>query len=749
MKILRVVFAIMCLGSVMFAKRNPVPFVNQPLSPATVKPGSGQFELTVSGTGFASGAVVTWNGATRITSFISNKKLQAEILASDVENPGTAMIGVVNPAPGGGASNAVFFSVQTGAPGSGFSQTQSFPSSGASIAGDFNNDGILDLAIAYQDSTGYYINTYLGNGDGTFGSAFQNHSVTPVVSMVSADFNGDGLTDIAAADNLGNTTIFLNHGAGVFVQKEVIRTPGSAMAVGDFNKDGNLDLISTGRYPKILLGNGDGTFQAPQQISQYNAFDFPVVGDFNGDGNLDVALTTRNSVVVFLGNGDGTFNTGQSFATSYGGYSAAVADVNGDGILDIVTNGVSVLLGNGDGTFTNDGGVQVASSKVNEYVPPVIGDFNGDGKLDVAMLGDSTVDLLLGNGHGVFFNPIPFGNESNQISLAAGDFNRDGKLDLFNTNLYLQIPINVSPSRLYFGTHNVGSKSKPRQVVAINVGASTVTLSGVTIAGQNPDDFFQKNNCGSTLPLGQQCQISITFQPQKGGERFATLEFSYQGLGNPRKVALAGLGAVATVTLKPAELNYPEQRAGTRSKPKTATLTNTGTIPVTISQISTSAQFTETNNCPSSLTPSNNCQIQVKFAPTKGGEIHGTLTVKDSADGSPQQVALSGVGTEVELSPAQINFGDQQVGTQSNPAPVQLTNLGSTTVTIQKIFVGGKDSGDFSQTNNCGTSVPPGGSCQINVTFAPVAKGERTANLEVEDNGGGSPQKMQLTGTGT
>jgi hypothetical protein len=103
---------------------------------------------------------------------------------------------------------------------------------------------------------------------------------------------------------------------------------------------------------------------------------------------------------------------------------------------------------------------------------------------------------------------------------------------------------------------------------------------------------------------------------------------------------------------------------------------------------------------------------------------------------------------EVTLSPLAINFGNQKVGTHSIPAPVKLTNLGTTALTIAQIAFKGNDPGDFSQTNNCGSSVPARGSCMIQITFTPQAKGKRSASLQVSDNGGGSPQKVALSGTG-
>jgi Abnormal spindle-like microcephaly-assoc'd, ASPM-SPD-2-Hydin len=110
---------------------------------------------------------------------------------------------------------------------------------------------------------------------------------------------------------------------------------------------------------------------------------------------------------------------------------------------------------------------------------------------------------------------------------------------------------------------------------------------------------------------------------------------------------------------------------------------------------------------------------------------------------------LSGVGTIVKLSPTSVNFGDQKVGTSSVPIPITLTNVGSVTLSISQIAIQGADAGDFSQTNNCGTSVPALGECTITVTFTPVAKGKRTAMVSITDNGGASPQTVQLSGTGT
>jgi len=313
--------------------------------------------------------------------------------------------------------------------------------------------------------------------------------------------------------------------------------------------------------------------------------------------------------------------------------------------------------------------------------------------------------------------------------------------------LYLQVPLNLSPSSLDFGNQKVGTKSPPQTVTAINDGSSTLTIKGIGVAGDK--DFTQTNDCGTSIPVGGRCKIKIVFQPRTGGSRSADLVVRYQGLGSPQTVSLTGVGAVAKVKLTPSSLKFPLQLVGTTSSAQTATLTNTGTEVVNISDISTTAQFTQSNNCPSSLPVSGSCQIQVQFAPQQRGQIAGTLSVTDDAQGSPQTVALSGMGTVVKLSAVGLNFGDQKVGTKSPPAPIKLTNVGKGSLAIHGISIKGADPGDFSQTNNCGGKVPGGGSCKIKVTFAPQAKGKRSASLQISDNGGGSPQKVALTGNGT
>ena len=193
---------------------------------------------------------------------------------------------------------------------------------------------------------------------------------------------------------------------------------------------------------------------------------------------------------------------------------------------------------------------------------------------------------------------------------------------------------------------------------------------------------------------------------------------------------------------------FSTQLLGTTSAAQTVTLKNSGTATLTITSIVASGDFAETNTCGSSLAVNASCPIKVTFHPTAIGTRTGAVTITDNAAGSPQSVKLTGTGTEVKLSATSLTFPATTVNTVSAPQSVTLTNVGSTTLTITSISLGGTDPSDYSETNTCGNSVKALGSCTLTMKFQPKAKGIRTASVLINDNGGASPQQISLTGTG-
>jgi uncharacterized protein (DUF2141 family) len=430
-------------------------------------------------------------------------------------------------------------------------QEASTQSLAALAVGDFSGDGKLDLAIVVNNcspGSGQYCSALgsvailLGNGDGTFQQPVNVGTHYAPDSIVAADFNGDGLLDIAVTDS---SSLLSGYPANASIA--------------------------------VLLGNGDGSFQPYVEFPAPNAHRGLVAADFNGDGHIDLASlgypdgSYPNSIYSFLGNGDGTFQPYQVVTTGFYPQAIAVADLNGDGKLDLVVpnycakvnqcdyynnvpGSVSILLGNGDGTFQTNVEYQVGLGPI--WV--LINDLNGDGKPDLAIGtqcgGDLTcqnnngdmLSILFGNGDGTFQpQATPYlGSGANVQSGVVWDFNGDGLLDFSasSTSVFLESTLALSSTTLTFGNQTVGTGSQPKALTLSNVSTKVpITISAAQVTGTNASDFSLKTTC-SKLWARSACKVNVIFKPTAPGTRTATVVVTDSAVGSPHQITVTGSG---------------------------------------------------------------------------------------------------------------------------------------------------------------------------------------------------------------
>jgi hypothetical protein len=298
-----------------------------------------------------------------------------------------------------------------------------------------------------------------------------------------------------------------------------------------------------------------------------------------------------------------------------------------------------------------------------------------------------------------------------------------------------------------------------------NTGTGSLTSIVPTITGANPDDFAittGTNACGASLAAGASCNIYVTFTPSLAAGFSATLSVADNATGSPQTSTLLGTGIAPPNSVSLTSiLVFPNTPAHTTSAALAATLTNTGSNTVTGIAPSIGganpddfAISTGANACGASLAAGASCNFYITFTPSLAAGFSATLSVADSATGSPQTSTLLGTGTapinSVSLT-SLVVFPNTTAHTTSAALAATLTNTGSNTVTGIAPSIGGANPDDFAistGTNACGASLAAGASCNIYITFTPSIAAGFSATLSVADSATGSPQTSTLLGTG-
>jgi hypothetical protein len=278
----------------------------------------------------------------------------------------------------------------------------------------------------------------------------------------------------------------------------------------------------------------------------------------------------------------------------------------------------------------------------------------------------------------------------------------------------LLVEINASATAELFATYLGGSGNDSASGIVLDV---------------NGNMYVAGSTDSSDLPVTQ-----AAFQDLFGGG-YDTFALKISGNSAP------------AVSLSPAALQFPSQTVGSSSTPQTVLLRDMGSSQLSVASVTTTGDFTETNDCGNSVPAAGGCTLSVTFTPIASGSRRGTLVIQDDAAGSPHIESLNGtgLGAIAVLSASSVAFSTQPVGTSSAAQTLTLTNGGNVVLSVSNIQV----SGDFAQINNCPAVLPSNSSCTFNITFTPTASGARSATLTINDNIQGSPQAVGLIGVGS
>jgi Calx-beta domain/FG-GAP-like repeat/Domain of unknown function (DUF4214)/FG-GAP repeat len=507
----------------------------------------------------------------------------------------------------------------------------------AMASGDFNHDGKLDLAVA-NTGAGGVLTILLGNGGGAFSQTSINNVLRGPSSIVTADLNGDGNLDLIVGNQdktEGSVFVFLGNGAGGFGARKSFVSPFanlfvSALAVGDVNGDGKPDVViatNGGGGPNfqgitVLPGDGAGNLTVSGSKSTGGFGPAAVLlKDLNGDSKLDAIVGNQidpnspgGNVAVLLGDGAGNFSPAVTTVLTGSPLSLAMGDFNGDGKSDLATpnsNNVSLLFGDGAGNFsapTNINTPAVGSLSVNTS------DFNGDGKLDLAVSNTrpGSVLMLLGDGAGGFNAVTNFGGggpliPGDNAPIVIGDFNGDANPDVAVLNVSNRLVAMLLNS---CGTPVVNQIQLTRGSYSVDEEAPSTEASQM----QNRLTVMRTGDINGTASVMAATSDNTAVAPQDYGQVSTTLSFAPGEIFKPISVSI-----VDDTTPESFE-SFNITLSGATGN---ATLANPSTAPVFIFDNDTSTIGFDSNADPATTEGAGSVSVQV----LRTGNTNGTATL--------------------------------------------------------------------------------------------------------------------------
>jgi Beta-propeller repeat/Abnormal spindle-like microcephaly-assoc'd, ASPM-SPD-2-Hydin len=564
------------------------------------------------------------------------------------------------------------------------------------------------IAAVTVDSTG---NAYVGGNTNTY-----NFPTTSGVYQTSSNAPQNNSAGFLAKFSLTGTLTYSTYfdetsGIVTIINGVAVDSSGSAYATGGAYSDGTFPITSTSICDPAV----SGPYCGYAFVTKFDpAAASLVYSTFLGPNNLSTAISisidgadnayilgSTNDTSFGLANGIEGFSTEGSQYQAGVDYDVILAEIDPTGTTELFATYIG-------GSGNNSADAMALDASANIYVAGTTD------SIDFPVTQGSFQEVIGGNTDGFIVKVSP-------ADAAA---------------------VSVVPFSLDYSTQALGTASAAQTVLLRNMGSAALNISSIT----SPSGFTQTNDCGTSVPAAGTCTLSVTFAPSAAGSASGNVSIVDDAAGSPHVISLSGFATGALVALSPASLTFTGLTVGTASPEQTVTLSNNGNASLNISGIQVSGDYAQTNTCGASLAASASCQIQITFTPTAAGNRTGALTIADDAFNSPQTLALTGTGEAalgITLSASTLTFANQPVDSTSSTQTLTVTNHALSSAVVSSVSI----TGNFSQTNNCGTVTANGGSCSVTVKFAPSASGASTGTLKITTSAGIS-QTVSLSGTG-
>ena len=636
--------------------------------------------------------------------------------------------------------------------------------------------GTFDAFVSKLNPTGAALvySTYLGGSGKDYGNGIAVDA-TGDVYIVGQTFSSDfpvtagafktscgtvcavGQAFVTELDPTGSTLLYSTYlGGSTQTQGNAIVLDGSGNAyVTGFTRA--LDFPITPGVVQSVCGSCSKSF-VDVFVTKFNSTGTALIystylGGKNADVGYAIALDSSGNVYVTGYTFSTNFpTTAGAFQTTLGAQTSAFASKLNSTATALI---YSTYLG-GNATGTNacaacGSGIAVDSAG-NAYVAGLTWETNFPTTAGAYQPGyaggfhDAFITKLNPSGTGLVYSTYVGGTNDDGATAIALDSSGDAYVrgNTFSTNF----PTSAGAFQTAIGGGS--STNSDGFVLILNPQGSSLLYS--TYLGGSSSEY---GNATQMIALDSAVPPSIYVTGWSNSTKYPTTTGALQTtLGGKYDAFVSQLAPSPNLGLS-APLNFGNQSVGTTSSPQTVTVTNTGNSNLNVTAVNLTGanktEYSQTNTCVgSSVAPQNDCTVSVKFTPSTTGTRTANVSITHDAPKSPQTLALTGVGVgtgpAVTLSPTSLAFGTQLVKSTSAPQTVTLTNTGFQTLNITSIT---SSSGDFAQTNNCGSTVAAGANCTITVTFTPTTPNARTGTITITDDAPASPHTVSLTGTGT